>query len=208
MSESFYYRADIKGNYYKIELGEKKATYTPISESEFYKASGYNKSEVQALQKSVYPTQANDYLLLESEEGKVPVDYKLVPLVKLLWKKGFRTLGVNQPDEYNQGFVSVDAQTKQGKDSFESLQSLLKGFPFKHLDSKDKAPSALTLKRLQSKGILPLDDAGSFIAINVNDALLEKLYKHLHLKPNTKKLPGGIIIDESYFKLNKITKKR
>ena len=201
------YKADIKGNYYDIELTEKKTTYTIISESEFYKLSGYKKSDVQDLKKSVYPTQANDYLLLQSQEGMIPIDYKLVPLVKFLWKKGFYTLGLNQPDDYNLGFVSLDLKTKKGKNTFESLEELFKDFPYKRLDTKEKMPSPLTLKRLLNKGILPLEDAGSFIAMNMNDSLLEKLYTYLDLKPNTKKLKGGIVIDESYFKWNKITKK-
>lgn len=199
------YKIDTDGKYFEIEYSEKKTTYDIISEATFYKATGYKKKDIHDLQKSVYPTQANDYLLLESKGGTIPIDYKLVPLVKFLWKKGFTTLGLNQPDDYNAGFISI---APESPNTFQKLQELFKGFPIKVLDTKEKPPSPLTLKRLYNKGILPLENAGHFIALNVDDTMLEKVHNHFGLKPNTKKLPGNVIVEKNYFKLNKISRKR
>lgn len=205
-----YVRTD-DGKYYDIEWG-KKSTYKQISEPEFYKHSGHKKSEIQALAKSVYPTQGNDYLLLKWEGQLYPVDYKLVPFVQYLWNHAFKTTGWNQPDPYNMGFVNIDHYTKTNESALSALEKRLKGIPITILDNRevvaDFASVNKKIETLNKKGNLVIEINNQFLAIYFNESLFEKVLKRLGLKKNEKKLPGSVIVNNDYFQLNKISKKR
>lgn len=211
MEPYFKYVMTQEGKYYQIDVGSN--TYSSVSEANFYKLSGYKKSDIEKLHKSIYPTQGNDYQLLKHEGQLFPVDYKLVPLVLYLWKHDVKTMGWNQPDEYNKGFVSMEHYTKNKESSLSFLEEKIKGLryvvidrqtePFEKLEAMNKK-----IEAFNKKGILVIELNLNFIAMDMNDTLLEKLYKHLGLKLNNKKLPGNVIVDNDYFKYQKIRKQR
>jgi len=198
--------------YYRIDW-QPSPTYTPISESDFYKSSGYKKTDIQNLRKSVYPTQGNDYLLLKADGKYFPVDYKLVPFVKYLWQQNIQTEGWNQPDEFNNGFVSMNHYTKKKESTLSLLQDKLKGISMKVLDRREDLleQDSLVNKKIENlnkKGVLVIELFAHFISITMNDKVLEKIYSHLGLQKNEDKLRGGVIISTDYFKQNKIHKKK
>lgn len=74
------------GKYYKIN-GNK---YIEISKSQYLqqlKLNGQKITDVHKLRKSVYPTQLNDYILLQRSSLYVPVSYQLANLIKFFWKQ-------------------------------------------------------------------------------------------------------------------------
>ncbi len=198
-----HYATDWNGKYYKIDWNKK--TYTLISEATFYKEGPYKKSDLANLSKSVYPTQGNDYLLLKKDGQSFPVDYKLVPLVKLLWKKGFATQGWNQParGEFDHGFVSFDHYIKNGESSLCAIEKLLGDLPYKvinhfndFLDTGDLEKRIQKEEALYKKGFFVLSVESNFVAIGFSEHLMEKLYKKLNLPLNEKRLPGAGILYE------------
>lgn len=197
---AFSYTTDMKGKYFKINL--EKKTYTNISETDFYKATPYKKTDLVNLTKSVYPNQANDYLLLKKDGLTFPVDYKLVPLVKFFWKKGFATQGWNQPDKVNLGFISFEHYLENGEGTLCFLERLLEGFDYKllnNIQTVNERPIEKKIqeeRRLHKKGIFTISIESNMIALSFSEPLMEKLYKKLDLSLNEKRLPGGAILSE------------
>ncbi len=198
---AFSYATDMKGKYFKIDF--EKKTYTNISETDFYKATPYKKTDLVNLTKSVYPNQTNDYLLLKKDGLTFPVDYKLVPLVKFFWKKGFATQGWNQPDTYNQGFVSFHHYLKNGESTLCVLEELLGKLDYKILNHFDGIVSNNSIQKmveketkLHKKGLFVLSIESNYVSLSFSEPLMEKLYKKLDLSLNEKRLPGGAILSE------------
>jgi hypothetical protein len=75
------------GKYYK-HTNENK--FIEISKSQYLqqlKLKGQKIADVHKLIKSVYPTQFNDYILLQRSSLYVPVNYQLANLIKFFWKQ-------------------------------------------------------------------------------------------------------------------------
>lgn len=196
----FYFATDMKGKYFKIEL--EKKTYTLISETDFYKETPYKKTDLVNLSKSVYPNQANDYLLLKNEGLTFPVDYKLVPFVKYCWKHKLLTQGWNQPDKVNLGFVSFEHYMENGEGTLCFLERMLEGLEYKiinNIKTINERPIEKKIqeeRKLHKKGIFVVSIESNMIALSFSEPLMEKLYKKLHLTPNEKRLSGGAILSE------------
>jgi hypothetical protein len=153
--------------------------------------------------KSVNPEQGNDYLLLKYEGQSIPVDYKLVPLVKLLWKMGFITEGLNQPDDLNTGFISFNHYLKNGFPALQSLKSVAEGQPYKVLNfyEDDITEKSMDKQRKQGesllkKGYLVIEIQSNYISLSFTEKTMEKLYEKLSLPLNTKRLPGNVIVSD------------
>lgn len=207
---SSYVTTEDKG-YYRIDW-EPKATYTSITESEFYKRSGHNKKNIENLRKSVYPTQGNDYLLLKLNNELFPVDYKLVPLVQYLWEHGVQTEGWNQPDNTNGGFISMAHYTNDTDCTLHFLQTMLKGVPAKLMNRRKETIEDIKkgnkqVENLNKKGFIVIEVFNEFLSISMNDSLLKKLSNHLRIPLNEEKLPGSVIVSKRYFKDNEIQRK-
>ncbi len=191
------YKMNEKGDtFYRLDWIHK--TYSIVSEEEFYKKSKYKKSDLQKLLKSVYPTQGNNYLLLKKDGQTYPVDYKLVPLVKYLWSHGVETMGWNQPDQDNFGFISAQHYMKD-QSSLAFLQEIVGSLPYKVLNffNEDATSLEKQLKeqeKLLNKGYLVLIIYSNFVSISFNESSMKKLYKKLHLKLNEERYPGAGIL--------------
>jgi hypothetical protein len=190
----------MKGKYFKIELAKK--TYTLISETDFYKETPYKKSDLINLSKSVYPNQANDYLLLKHKGLSFPVDYKLAPFVKYCWNHKLLTEGWNQPDKVNLGFVSFEHYMENGEGTLCFLERMLEGLDYKiinNIQTINERPVEKKIqeeKTLHKKGFYVISIESNMIALSFSEHLMEKLYKKLHLAQNEKRLPGGAILSE------------
>jgi hypothetical protein len=130
------------------------------------------------------------------------VDYKLVPLVKFFWKKGFATQGWNQPDKVNLGFISFEHYLENGEGTLCFLERLLEGFDYKllnNIQTVNERPIEKKIqeeRRLHKKGIFTISIESNMIALSFSEPLMEKLYKKLDLSLNEKRLPGGAILSE------------
>ncbi len=199
--ETLRYLKHKSGKYYLVDYSKK--TYTPITEEEFYKQTHYKKSDVDNLMKSVNPEQGNDYLLLKQNNLSIPIDYKLVPLVKFLWKMGFVTEGLNQPDDLNTGFISFNHYLKGDFPALHSLKSVAEGQPYKILNHYDTEVTDKSMKKeiheedkLLKKGFLVIQIKSNYISLSFTEKSMQKLYEKLALKPNTKRLPGNVIVSD------------
>ena len=92
-----------------------------------YSKLNLDQKHVDNIMDSVYKYQANDYHLLKlpgDELEYAPADHKLTSIIRKLWENNIVTLGWNQGEEDDTGFISIKKKTLEGKDALKVLKRL------------------------------------------------------------------------------------
>ena len=213
-----------KGHFYKQINYEK---IQKITKKEYLDKTTNNIKNINKLQKSLYPTQGNNYILLKYPKtfptnirGKyVPADYELANIIKFLWKKKIITLGWDSGYSHNKidtsGFISTSHLTIDNKsvvDIFIKLFGKNKIKIFNYIINPEKNPSPGKNTRNKSNyndkkysKLLRIKIYKYFVAISFNNSLIKWISKKLKIKiPDIKKsLNGRRIIHAPFYKIIK-----
>lgn len=130
------YKYDLNGHYYELTGSDK---LKEISEKEYLEKTGDNLKNVENLRNSRYPEQINDYVMLKPpksypsrDNNLIPVDYQIANIIKLFWKKGIVTKGIDKS-----GRIDIEHKTVSGKDVIPVLIKLFGDKYIKIFDIRD-----------------------------------------------------------------------
>ncbi len=187
------YKYDLKGHYYKI-IDIDNDILKEISEKEYLEKSGDKLTNVNNLKKSLYPEQINDYILLKTNKGLIPIDYQLSNIIKLFWKKGIHTKGIDKSGH-------IDIETKdllKIKKIFDDDN--IKVFDIRGIKFKDNVKNYR--KRIK---IIIYDE---FIRIFFKPSSLQWIHNKLNIKKPKYKdaLKGNKVITNNQLKFFNIVK--
>ena len=109
------YKYDLHGHYYELTNFDK---FKEITENEYLEKTGDKLKNIDELRKSRYPEQINDYVMLKAPKSYVargnnliPIDYEIANIIKLFWKMGINTKGIDKS-----GHIDTEHVTFSGKD--------------------------------------------------------------------------------------------
>lgn len=179
-----------------------------------YKKKKINLNYVDKLIESIYPWQGGDYLIskIPNTNDYVPIDYNLYAIVKKLWKEGFITLGWDEGNEIQMGFITVKKNSKT------TINKLIKLFGNDNiiLDNYRKNIKLNKLAKYETK-ILNLKTykiyigelTDDVISISFDYNIIPKIHKVLGIKKTTRNpLPGSVscsqILKIDYNEINKM----
>ena len=128
-------------NYYKTKktFTGKTPDYIKITLSEFLEKTKYTRNQLFKLKNSYYPQQENNYILakipdffknlknkyfrIDEKYKDIPIDYKLVNLIKFLWKQKIITGGSDETNNYF--FITFLHKTVDNKNTINLLYDIL-----------------------------------------------------------------------------------
>ena len=199
------YFYDGNKKYYK-KINNK--TLKLVSEKEFYSKTKYSKKNINALNKSEYPWQLNNYILVKDPySNKIyPADYQLANIIKYLLQKGFRTIQWNQPNSIfnNRKIGCIDVKKyiykKNNKNKNKNKKNVIDVII--KLFGKNMVKIVNNDKNIDYKKICIIKRTSNYYSILFNNNMLKNMHKYLHIKipKKSNSLPGGIILYKSYIK--------
>lgn len=214
-------------NYYKIVDNK---TLNKISQKEYFEKTKYNIHDIRLLKNSIYPNQGNNYIMLKypkwygdirlnlinnsiSNIRNVSCDYKLVNIIKFLWKNKIRASGWDQPPEKgispttgnNSGFITVDKDIHDNSDHFDKMLNFLNKYLYEYIifiDHKNEPPANVDRLTKYKNKIRCYVYSDSFF-IFFDNSMLKNINKKLGLKTITKSnsLDGNIFINSDDYKI-------
>lgn len=188
---------------------EEKDEIREITKKVFFKNIGILEKEVNNLKKSTQPQQITDYLLLKipnfynHQKGKMlPIDYKLVNIIKKLWEYQIKTYGINQKGSDGYGYIGFSKDTANGKNAFDIIVNLLgekniiimktNSQNEKYFQKKEKVkkenPNKIIISVIFNKKVNRYN-----IHITFKYSKIGWIHKKFGIEINKKKLKGGII---------------
>jgi hypothetical protein len=212
------YKCDYNNNYYKIVDNK---SLNKISQKEYFEKTKYNIRDIFLLKNSIYPGQSNNYIMLKypkwfgdislmnnsiSDTRNVPCDYKLVNIIKFLWKNKIRASGWNQPTEHgnsptgqDSGFIAVKKDIYNNNDHFDKMLNFLNKYLYAYIifiDHKNEAPGKVD-RSTKYKNKIRCYIYTEAIIIYFSNSMLKNINKKLRLKTITKgnSLDGNIFIN-------------
>ena len=222
------YKYDYNNNYYYKIVDNK--TLNKISQKEYFEKTKYNIHDIRLLKNSIYPNQGNNYIMLKypkwygdirlnlinnsiSNIRNISCDYKLVNIIKFLWKNKIRASGWDQPPEKgispttgnNSGFITVDKDIYDNSDHFDKMLNFLNKYLYEYIifiDHKNEAPGIIDrLTKYKNKIRCYIYSDGLFIFFD--NSMLKNINKKLRLKTITKSnsLDGNIFINSDNYKI-------
>ena len=218
------YKCDYNNNYYKIVDNK---TLNKISQKEYFEKTKYNIRDIFLLKNSIYPGQGNNYIMLKypkwygdislmnnsiSDTRNVPCDYKLVNIIKFLWKNKIRASGWDQPQENgfsptgnkDTGFITIVNDIHNNSDHSHKMLNFLNKYLYEYIifiDHKNKAPGIVD-RSMKYKNKIRCYVYTDSLYIYFNTSMLKNINKKLKLKTITKinSLDGNIFINSDDYK--------